>query len=568
MSMCSTHAVEPSLQELYNAEFKKAELLKTEFDKYNAAGDVRRATSVLEELSSIKAYRTPREIFSICKKVRKADCSLFKARVFENEGNAGAAMELYLRSGRTRDYVRLKALSGQDVNSDLNSAYFSKEDRAYYSGLYYLSKGDWSQAISYLSSKPSFNLFYSYLMLGELGKARSLLESYSEARDLNSVVDKMKMKAVMLYAENEQYKAEDILKELLKYFPKDPICLRYLAHIYYRTGWFDLAEDIYEGLISEEWRDTELYYLLYERTEMRVRYLMPEKSLKDVDRIIKEYPGRPDFIVQFISWLLEYGYVDMAEKYLDRITLGQNSYTDSLRYFAEGLIKEYGSRYPEALVSYSKAYELHSAPEYKDRAEAIKEAEKLSERNSKAPSLDCDNYSVKNRGAGWYLVQIKGTKQQWPVKYYARLEGGKLSVLLKLRFIYDNKMNFGDRGMLWSKSISSLWSYDKMDLKSVEVKGNDEDAISVNVVPWPSSFYLKRASSHEWSVLTPLRVIDHEAGHLLGLFDEYYETDARIRSRNVKRHVGEPGSIMRNMLSGTPQKRHIQFILSSLKCAK
>jgi hypothetical protein len=50
------------------------------------------------------------------------------------------------------------------------------------------------------------------------------------------------------------------------------------------------------------------------------------------------------------------------------------------------------------------------------------------------------------------------------------------------------------------------------------------------------------------------------------LDDEYYETDKRISSRNINRYIGPRTSIMRNLLSGKPEKRHIHFLLSPIKC--
>lgn len=571
----SVSAEAASLEELHRSSLDRSVRLRSEFEKLRSSGDVRNALVILEELSIINISSKPREIFSMCRKIKYADCSLFKAKVLESEGNAGSAMELYLRAGRLKDYLRLKALSGQDVEADLNAPHLSKDDKDHYRGLSSFSKGQWGQAGSYFSSKglrarsgSRFLLFYSYLMLGDHENARLLIDKSDSTKDIDSLVDGMKMKAMMLYADNEQYKAMAIFKNVLKFFPDDAVCSRYLAHIYYRTGWFELAERIYYDLISAEWRDTERFYLLSERIEMRIRYLMPERTFKDADSIIKEYPDRPDFVANYISWLLEYGFVDIAERYLKRIPLDKGPYTGSLRYFSEGLIMEFKSRYKEARDLYSRSYELYPALEYKARVEALNSAEKLFDKNNEAPRPVCRNYSLRRGTDGWTLVNAKGAYQGWQVKYFAMEKDGLLHLFLKLRFNHDKEMNFGEKGRVWSSSISSTWSYDSMLVKVVQANDKDDSAIDIEVVPWPSYFYMKRASSHEWSLLTPLRVIDHEAGHLFGLLDEYYETDVRISSRNLNRYIGEPTSIMRNMLSGIPQKRHIQFILSSLKCVK
>jgi hypothetical protein len=88
----------------------------------------------------------------------------------------------------------------------------------------------------------------------------------------------------------------------------------------------------------------------------------------------------------------------------------------------------------------------------------------------------------------------------------------------------------------------------------------------VKVFPWNSSLYISRISSHKWSILSSYKSISHEVGHLLGLEDEYFETEETILSRNANRFIGSRDSIMRNILSGSPEKRHIQNILYPIKC--
>ncbi len=294
---------------------------------------------------------------------------------------------------------------------------------------------------------------------------------------------------------------------------------------------------------------------------MRVRYLKIDLASKDADRIIKEYSNRPDFLVQWASWLMEYGYLKKASIYIDRLQNTGDSYSKALKFFALGLIEENSFKEEKALDLYKKAYELFPVNEYKQKIINIQGAQSIKGRNPE-PVINCKGYKVSTASNGWLFVESD------VVKYYLREKGDKFEALLKMNFKYSDKINFANRASKWSNEVSRTWSSQELALSVLVADKSSRDSITVDVVPWPSSFYLKRASSHEWSVLTPYNVIAHEAGHLFGLVDEYYELDPRIKSRNLKRYIGEPESIMRNMLYGTPQKRHIQFMLSSLQCIK
>ena len=565
MSLFSSSYTKPS--SIMDAKVKLFDIGKKKIEDFNQAsssGQIKKSLNILDSLYEMKIVLTPRELYSMCKKLVGADCTTFKARVMEDDGNAGSAMDLYLRSGRSIDYARLKIMSGEVVPV----AEIPSIQKDYYFGLLAFVKGDWEKAIGFFSKKnlqnnrdAQFKLFYSFLVLGKYDSARAVFETASFSEDIYSYVDSKKMEAFLLYAENRQYEALDILKELLKFDPTDKISMRYIAHIYYRTGWYSIAEKIYQELISSEWRDTELYYLLSERCEMRVRYLKINLASKDADRIIKEYNNRPDFVVQWASWLLEYGYLEKASSYIDRLQNTDDNYSKALKFFALGLLEENSFKEDKALDLYKKAYELFPVNEYKQKIINIQGAQSIKGRNPE-PVINCKEYNVNPASNGWFFVE------SGVLKYYLKKKGDKFEALLKMNFKYSDKISFGNRASRWSNEISSTWSSQNVTLSVLVTDKISRDSITVDVVPWPSSFYLKRASSHEWSVLTPYNVISHEAGHLFGLVDEYYELDPRIQSRNLKRYIGEPGSIMRNMLYGVPQKRHIQFMLSSLQCIK
>jgi tetratricopeptide (TPR) repeat protein len=551
-----------SLNELHDLAKKNTSTFIERFDSAKKNKQVREALSLLNEMLRLELPPSSRDLFSMCRSLRKVDCTLFKARIFEDEGNAGSAMDLYTRSGNSKDYLRLKALSGQSIEKDISEKgqKLSAIEKTYYSNISDFAKGEWNK-VAIQESAPLFMRFYSYLMLGNIDKAKGVLQDASRTNSFTGLLEYKRMKALMSYAENKQYEALTVFKEVLKYDPSDRVSLRFIAHIYYRTGWYDRAEKIYAELISSEWRDTELYYLLSERAEMRVRNLKITSATKDAEKIFKEYPDRYDFIVQWTGWLTEYGKKDLAEKYITRIPVDKGPYFESLRYYVQGIMFENNFDLANAVVYFDKAYSVYKAVEYKDRADIIREAEKIRERGKKLSSIDCREYSFVPTDIGWIMALR-------PVKYYFKKEDNTFRLILKLKLIHDKELNIGNTAAEWSRSISSTWSKDGLKVQLAIVDEVDSGTISIEVQPWPSSLYLKRVSSHQWSLLTPYSVIDHEAGHLLGLSDEYFEPNKNLSSKNIGRFMGEPDSIMRNMLYGVPQKRHIQFILSSLKCFK
>jgi len=502
---------------------------------------------LLNEISSLlgeytnTSYRT---LFKMCK-TTGMDCSYYKARVLELQGNAGSAMELYLGEGYYDDYIRLKAYSGEDLDTLTRKYDIKEENVLYYQGLACIAKGEWDNAVSILSNKKLrnnakavFYLGYAFLMKGDNEKAKDLLRQPDNLNYFERIEYK-RLNALILYAQNKQFEAQNILSGILKDVPQDFLSKRYLAHIYYRTGWFDKAEKAYSELINKEWRDTELYYLLSERCEMRIRNLKFVSAKKDAERIIKEYPQRKDFIADIVSLFVSYGDVSDAEHFASGLSGTGDMYEQGLNTFAKGLIQEF-------------------------KEGDLAEQDLKGVKKETPPKISCKDYEVKKISEKSFEITIKKNTIEQPLKYYITVESnGGHKVSLPLTFIYDkSKISFGEKGKLWVDRIQRVWSVYGMKLYvDYSDAGN-----KVNITPWPSSFYLKRVSSHDWSVLTPPPMISHEVGHLLGLEDEYYETDPRLSSRNKGRYIGSKGSIMRNMFNGRPEKRHIHFILSPLEC--
>jgi tetratricopeptide (TPR) repeat protein len=537
-------------------EGKVAEARKELLSLYNSAKepDKKEILSLLGEYTNT-SYST---LFKMCR-YSNMDCTYYKGKSLEAQGNAGSAMELYLEAGYTDDYMRLKAYSGQEL---------PESAKTYYHALLYMEKGEWDKAINILSEKTfnadpkaRFYLGYTFLMKGENEKAKNLLKRQPDNLNFFEKLEYKRLEALILYAENKQLEAMDIFKDILKYMPQDFLSKRYTAHIYYRTGWFDKAEKIYSELINNEWRDTELYYLLSERCEMRIRNLKFDLAKKDAEKLIKEYPQRKDFIANLVALFITYADIDDARYFTARLSDKGGPYEQGLRYFSEGLVLEFKQDPAGALSMFKNAMDVFPAPEYEMKVTQAEQNLKESD-SEKAPKPFCRDYDIKKLGRD-IEVTVKNTAFERPAKYYITAEAdGTYKVTLPLMFAYDKeRVHFGDKEKLWKDKAQKIWSVNGMKLDI-----SNGDLNKVDLVPWPSSFYLKRASSHEWSILTPPSVIAHEVGHLLGLDDEYYETDPRLSSRNEGRFIGPVDSIMRNMLNGMPEKRHIHFILSPLKC--
>ncbi|MEI6093109.1 MAG: hypothetical protein WCQ47_05430 [bacterium] len=520
-----------------------------------------------------KGNYQPRKVFNLCK-TKGLDCTYFKAKIFESEGNAGSAMDLYLRGAYYEDYLRLQTYSGAEIEQIIKKYHIDDKKAAFYRGLSEYVKGNWTKAVDFFSvdilkddMSSKFYLAYSYLMLGNNENAKKISRNRPETINILDQIEYKKLDALVLYAENKQLEAKDLFIDVLRLKPNDFISLKYLAHIYYRTGWFKKAEKIYGNLISKEWRDTELYYLLSERCEMRVRYLLFKEAVKDANKIIKEYPNRKDFIAIFISWLLEHDNLELAKKYAEKLSTPKTEYEKSLFAFINGLLDEFKLNDVDALAYFKKAYAFYPSQEY---LESIKTADSnlISMNEDKYPKLDCSKYRVTSKVADSWNIESDIFGKSWPVNYSVEHRKDLFYVKLKIKFIYSSNINFEDRAKVWISSSQNIWSRysSKLQIQNVPYDYSSSPYTMINILPWPSSFYSKRVTSHEWSVLTPPRTAAHEIGHLLGLDDEYYETDKRIIDRNDSRYIGPRTSLMRNMLSGSPEKRHIHFLLSPIKC--
>jgi hypothetical protein len=184
------------------------------------------------------------------------------------------------------------------------------------------------------------------------------------------------------------------------------------------------------------------------------------------------------------------------------------------------------------------------------------------------PRLECKKFNVQRASDKGIFVSSNMFGEKWPIRYLIAHSGNKYLVSLELAFKYPEEINFASHKASWVSYAEKTWSTDGLVLKVNSFEGDiaPEKAIAVNIAPWPSAFYIQRTSSHQWNILNPPTVVAHEIGHLMGLDDEYYETDARIYKRTKDRFIGPRASIMRNVLSGKPQKMHIHFILSPIKC--
>jgi tetratricopeptide (TPR) repeat protein len=258
-------------------------------------------------------------------------------------------------------------------------------------------------------------------MKGENEKAKDLLSRQPENLSYFEKLEYKRLEALILYAENRQFEAMDILKDILKYMPQDFLSKRYAAHIYYRTGWFDKAENIYSDLIKKEWRDTELYYLLSERCEMRIRNLKFDLAKKDAEKVIREYPQRKDFIAELVSLFITYGDIDDAKYFAARLSDTGDPYEQGLRSFSEGLILEFKQDPSGALSMFKKAMNVFPSPEYEIKVTQAEQNLKETDME-RAPKPSCHDYDVKKISGGEVDVTVKRNKPESPTRYYITTE--------------------------------------------------------------------------------------------------------------------------------------------------
>ncbi|MCX6113388.1 MAG: hypothetical protein NTY22_08965, partial [Proteobacteria bacterium] len=178
------------------------------------------------DLMESKNYPS-RTAFNLCKKT-KWDCTYFKAKVFESDGNAGSAMDLYLRSGYYDDYIRLRTYSGADIEPIIKQYKIDEKKAYFYRGLSEYTKGNWQKAINiflkdilkdYLQAK--LYMAYSYLMLGENDKAEEIQKNRVSNLSFYDWLEYKKLEGLILYAKNDQFKAKKIFINVLVKKPGD-----------------------------------------------------------------------------------------------------------------------------------------------------------------------------------------------------------------------------------------------------------------------------------------------------------------------------------------------------------
>jgi tetratricopeptide (TPR) repeat protein len=550
---------------------KAKKVLEKTFEKYKKTASKEKLNEILMLLNEY-TNKNKEEIYKLCKDTN-INCTLYKAFMLEGQGSSGSALALYKRGGFFKRYIRLRALCGEDIKTTVKLYNILDWEQNYYIGLSLFSRGEHEEAVKYFleSSKSHmstlFYLGFSYLMLGKFKEAVESLNIIKNNKKINFMekIDFLKkLEALILYAKNKQFLALKEFKKILKYRPKDYITRKFIAHIFYRTGHFDKAENIYKNLIKKEWRDNEIFYLYKERSIMRLRYGKIGLAQKDANKTIKEFKNRKDFVVEFISVLLEYAYHKEAKKYYKMLKDLKTDYEKSLKFFVLGLIYEYYQKLDKALLNYKKAKKTFNVDTYSYYIKRINQNKKHLSKNPLTVA-NCSKYKVKKiKENVWFVESNKFTKT-WPVKYFLKKDGDKYSALINVYFDKDKRMKFDYKN--WIKYIEKVWSEHNFKLK-IKVRNNLKSPYTnkISLRPWPSYFYLLRDSSHNWSLLTAKNVLAHEVGHLLGLDDEYYEMNKKLKLKNKDRIIGSIDSIMRNMISGKPEKRHIHFIISPIKC--
>jgi len=503
----------------------------------------------------------PREVFKLCRKYEK-DCSYYKAKLFEFYGNNKDAKDLYLRSNYVNEFLYLNTLEAKNPEPYFTEHKIEDENtKIFFIVLYNYAIGNWDNIIKHRNKilsnndinkdKLIFYLAYAYIMKAQIEEAKEFLKI--DFNNFYSNLEIKKIKALILYSNNEQNQALKLFKEILKYYQNDYISLKYTAEIYFRLAYLNNGLKIINKLIDKEARDTEKYYLLKEKCFMLFRYGLILESLEIADNIIKEYSKNFDFIIDYIVLLLNYSKVELVDKYI--IELKNN---DSFLYnIALSLKEDYYLNYKNSLAYLINANNIKKTKEIEDKISLYEKI--INHKNLVKQNINCDELKIKSSFDDYFSIYSPMTT------YFIKLEHNNYAVKLFLNFKLKEGINlkFIDFNNL-IKSIEGFWSVYGLNLKIV----NNKEAKLINFDYYPSSLYEKRASSSTWQILLNNRVYYHEIGHLLGLKDEYYETNPKLAKLNLTRFIGDKNSIMANILSGNPTKKHIELISSPLQICR
>lgn len=493
----------------------------------------------------------PRKIFKLCRKNKK-DCSYYKARLFEYFGNTKDAMDLYLRSSKYERYLYLLSSNAENPEALFEKYKIKTSAKIFYLANYYFSKGSWSEVIKNTDSIKNINeqykakliflIAYSYVMLGDIKTASEYLSYKFENFYYNLEIKKID--AIILYSKNEQANALNIIKKILKYYPNDSLILKYYAEINFRLGFFKEANKSIDNLIKKETRDTEKFYFLQEKAFMLLRYGFIKQSLLLFDSILVEYPKNIDLIYEYIVLLINYSFVNEAEVYIKKL-----NNIDAYFYNLALSLKEDYFYNIEASIKYLET--ANKIKESKSLLDKIKTYKNIIDFKGKDKKISCSNYSITKLNDG--ILQI--IKDE--TKYFIKKQDDLYNVFILINFNFREGINVKIYDLNnFIKDIEDFWSTDLLKLNIIQSLGN-----TVTFDYFPSSLYIKRADSLSWPILLNNKTYFHEIGHLLGLDDEYYETDHRLKTLNKKRVIGSKNSLMRNILSGIIEKKHIELIL-------
>lgn len=495
----------------------------------------------------------PRKVYKLCKKFEK-DCVYYKAQTYEFYGNTKDAQDLYLRSLNYEKYIFIKAMKANDPRDLIKKYNINKVASLYLLCVYYNSIGDWKNIIKLkkqiiysddkYKAKLVFYLTYALIMNGNIDEVSKYLNF--KFKYFYDNLEIKKANAVYLYAYNKQYEARIVFEEILKYYNFDFISLKYLSEIYFRTGFLSKAINTINKLIDKESIDTQRFYLLKEKAFMLARYSKISDSINVVNKINNEFKNNDSLIYEYIVLLINYSYINEAKIFINKLKKINLYYY----YLAMSTLEDYALNLQKSLEYLILARKINETDELKQRINLLKKIIVNEETNNK--SFGCENVKIKDIKGEYSQVNLNGAN------YFIKQINNNYIINLFINFSYKEGINKDYINLKsFVNKIEKFWS--KYGLKLNILEGGTN---FVKFDFFPSSLYLKRASSVSWPILLNDRVYFHEIGHQLGLNDEYYEADVRLSKFNINRIIGDKNSIMRNILSGNPLKKHIELILN------